>query len=71
MSEAMKTIVANYVQLGDAAALEEIKAHRGRLLMDMRFSRNAAFDPSAVIASLEGEIALIDAGLAKLGDRPD
>lgn len=71
MSEAMKTIVANYVKLGDAGALEDIKAHRGRLLMDMRFSRNEAFDPSAVVASLEAEIALIDAGLAQLGGRPD
>jgi hypothetical protein len=69
MSEAMKMIVANYVQLDDAAALEDIKAHRARLLMEMRFSRHAAFDPSWVIASLEIEIALVNAGLAAIADR--
>ena len=45
--------------------LEDMKAHRHRLVSELK-SRNGAFDLSSQIKLLEDDIAVIDAGLAKL-----
>jgi hypothetical protein len=70
MSEAMETIVGNYVRLGDSNALNELRAHREKLLMDMRICKNDAFDTSFVTNVLEAEIAIIDVGLASFDQPP-
>jgi hypothetical protein len=66
MSEALAMIVKNYVHLGDRNALNDMRAHRAKLLTDMRLNRNDAFDASFYTNTLEAEIATIDGGLARL-----
>ena len=65
MSEAMRLIVDGYVKLRDHKALEDQKAHRHRLANELK-SLNGPLDLTSVIKQLEEEIAVIDAGLAKL-----
>jgi hypothetical protein len=65
MSEAIGLIVNGYVKLGGRKALEDLKAHRCRLASELK-SINGALDLSSSINQLEKEIAVIDAGLAKL-----
>lgn len=67
MTQAMKNIVESYVRLGDRQALNDLKAHRAKLLMNMRI---AASDFNQVSNVLEGEIATIDDGLARLAAKP-
>jgi hypothetical protein len=70
MSEAMEIIVGNYVRLGDSNALNELRAHREKLLMDMIICKNDAFDTSFVTNVLEAEIAIVDVGLANFDQPP-
>jgi hypothetical protein len=65
MSEAIELIVAAYVKLRNRKALEEIKAHRYYWATELK-SKNCAFDLSYSIKILDNDIAIIDAGLAKL-----
>lgn len=65
MSEAIDRIVGAYVKLGNRKALEEMKAHRYCLATELK-SNNGTFDLSYSIKILENDIAIIDAGLAKL-----
>jgi hypothetical protein len=51
--------------LRDHKALEDQKAHRHRLANELK-SLNGPLDLTSVIKQLEEEIAVIDAGLAKL-----
>lgn len=65
MSEAIKLIVDGYVKLRGRKALEDLKAHRHRLASELK-SLNGLLDLSSSIKQLEEEIAVINAGLAKL-----
>lgn len=65
MSEAIERIVDLYVKSKGRKALEDLKAHRLRLATELK-SINGALDLSSSIKQLEKEIAVIDAGLAKL-----
>lgn len=61
---AREIIVGNYVRLGDSNALNELRVHREKLLLDIIIFKNDAFDTSFVTNVLEAEIAIIDVGLA-------
>ena len=65
MSEAIERIVGAYVELRNRKALEDMRAHRHRLVTEIK-SMNISLDLSPPIKQLETDIAVIDAGLAKL-----
>jgi len=65
MSEAMERIVDAYVKLRNRKALEDMKDHRQRLVTEIK-SLHGVIDVRLSIRQLEDEIAVIDAGLAKL-----
>jgi hypothetical protein len=62
---AIERMVRAYVELRNRKELENMKAHRHRLVTDLK-SRKGAVDLSSQIRLLEDDIAVIDAGLAKL-----
>jgi hypothetical protein len=64
MSEAIERIVSAYVKLRDEKTLEEMKAHRHRLVTELKSL--TVLDVSSSIKLLEGDMAVIDAGLAEL-----
>ena len=64
---AIRTIVDVHVRYGNRRALEELRAHRGRLITGLKaFGRQRPYDTRKPIAQIEDEIAVIEAGLAKL-----
>jgi hypothetical protein len=65
MSEAIERIVGLYVKLRNRKALEDLQAHRCRLTNELK-SINGTLDLSSSIKQLDDEIAVIDAGLARL-----
>ena len=65
MSEAMERIGDAYVKLRNRKALEDMKAHRYRLVAEIK-SVCGVIDASSLIKQLEEDIAVIDTGLAKL-----
>ena len=66
MSEAIERIVGAYVKLENRKALEDMKAHRQHLVTEIKSFRGV-IDVTSSVRQLEDEIAIIDAGLAKLG----
>jgi hypothetical protein len=65
MSEAIERIVGAYIKLRNQKALEDMKVHRRRLADELK-SINGTLDLSSSIKQIEDEIAIIDAGLARL-----
>jgi len=65
MQPAIRSIVDTYVRYGNRGALDDLMAHRRRLIAGLR-GRTGTYDTSKPIAQMEDEIAVIDAGLAKL-----
>jgi hypothetical protein len=65
MQPAIRSIVDIYVRLGNRKALDDLRASRERLIAGLK-TLGGGYDPSKVIAQFADEIALIDAGLAKL-----
>jgi hypothetical protein len=65
MEPAIRTIVDTYVRLGNRRALDDLRASRKRLIAGL-MTLGGGYDPSKVIAQFADEIALIEAGLAKL-----
>ena len=63
---AIRTIVDVHVRYGNRRALEDLWAHRGRLLASLIRTLGGPYDVRKPIAQIEDEIAIIDAGLAKL-----
>ena len=61
----MERIVNAYVELRSQKALEDMKAHRHRLVTELK-SMKGVFDLSSPIKQLEDDMAVIDAGLAQL-----
>jgi len=66
MSAAMTQIVDGYVKLKDRRPLEELHDHRHKLVSKLR-SLEGAFDPASAIKQNQNELAIIEAGLARLG----
>ena len=64
MEPAIRKIVDTYVRFGKRRALDDPRAHRVQLIADLK--KLAGYDTSKPIAQVEDEIAVIDAGLAKL-----
>jgi hypothetical protein len=62
---AIERMVRAYVELRNRKELEIMKAHRHRLITELE-SLKGADDLSSQIKLLEDDIAVIDAGLAKL-----
>jgi len=65
MSEAVELIVNGYVKLNGRKELEDMTDRRRRLANELKLS-DGVIDLSSSIKGLEDEIAVIDAGLAKL-----
>jgi len=63
--EPIQSIVAAYVRLRNRKALDDLRAHWGRLTAELK-SLPGPYDASKVIAQLDNEIAIIDAGLSLL-----
>ncbi|MCA6124194.1 hypothetical protein J6500_20190 [Bradyrhizobium sp. WSM 1704] len=63
--KAIEQIIAGYVSLKDRRALENIRDHRRRLLQETLMRSGAGFHPSTVIDTLQEEVDLIEAALAR------
>ena len=71
MPNAIEQIVDAYVRLKNRRGLDELMMHRQRLAVDLK-SRSGRFDFSLPIGKIEEEIAVIEAGLARLAaDAPE
>jgi hypothetical protein len=64
VSEAMQNIVDAYVKLGNAKALEDLRAHRQGLVIAVDGKKD--FNFNSMLEQLKDEIDRIDSGLAKL-----
>jgi capsule polysaccharide export protein KpsE/RkpR len=64
MSNAVQKTVDTYVQLNDSRALGDLRRYRQELAVLL--NAQTGLDFSLLIAQIEGEIAVIDAGLDRL-----
>ncbi|MBR1086184.1 hypothetical protein JQ621_01700 [Bradyrhizobium manausense] len=72
MSNAIAQIVDAYVRLKNRRGLDELMMHRQRLAVDLKSRASGSFDFSLSIDKIDEEIAIIEAGLARLAaDAPD
>jgi len=70
MSKAIEHIVAGYSTLKNRKALEEIRDHRRRLLMENRMSAAASgFNLDRITSDLQEEIGIVEAALSKFQDQ--
>jgi hypothetical protein len=70
MEPAIRNIVDVYVRYGNRRALEDLLAHRKRLIVGLK-GLAFNYDTSKPVAQCEEEVALIEAGLVKLNtERP-
>lgn len=71
MPSAIEQIVDAHVRLKNRRGLDELMMHRQRLAVDLK-SRSGAYDYSLLIGKIDEEIAIIEAGLARLvADAPE
>ena len=66
MSLAMTQIVDANVKLKDRRALEELQVHRQKLIKGLQ-SFDGPFDPASTLKQNKDELAIIEAGIARLG----
>jgi hypothetical protein len=67
MTTAIEQIVVGYVRLKDRRTLEQLRAHRQSLVIDLNKVRSdSSFDLSRPIRNLVEDIAAIDAGIEQL-----
>lgn len=64
MPSAIEQIVETYVRLKNRRALEGLMMHRQRLAVDLK--GRSGYDFSSPIQQIDEEIAVIEAGLARL-----
>jgi hypothetical protein len=64
MAAAIDLIVAAYVRVGDRQALVSLLEHRRRLAEDLR--GRTGYDFSIPLNAVEGEMVVIEAGIAGL-----
>ena len=62
----IQRIVDVYVRYGNRKALDNLRAHRGGLIRELWAIMSGPYDVSSAIVELENDIAVIEAGLAKL-----
>lgn len=71
MPSTIEQIVDAYVRLKNRRGLDELMMHRQRLAVDLK-SRSGNYDYSLLIGKIDEEIAIIEAGLARLAaDAPE
>ena len=69
MSEAMERIVSALVRLKDREALEKLRDHRQRLVIDLnRLRLDLNFDTSLPLRNMVNDLAAIDAGFDQLSE---
>jgi hypothetical protein len=66
MSEAIKLIVDGYTTLKNRTALEDLRAHRQRLLKQLQEQPKGWVDTSHVIEQFDQELRVIESGISKL-----
>ena len=66
MTKAIENIVAGYVTLKNRQALEEIRAHRQRLLQNSRMHAGSWVSVESLTSALQEEISIVDAALKGL-----
>jgi hypothetical protein len=66
MSLPMEQIVSGYVRLRNRSALEELKAHRQKLMADLERARSLNFDTTLPLQSVTEDLTAIDAGFEQL-----
>jgi hypothetical protein len=65
MEPAIRSIVDVHVRFRNRRALDELRAHRRKLIAELRLLAGG-YDISKPIAQMQDEIAIIEAGLSKL-----
>jgi hypothetical protein len=65
MKKAIEQIVDAYVRLNNLQGLDDLRAHRQTLAMNLQ-ARTPAYDFSLPLLQVEEEIAIIEAGSARL-----
>jgi hypothetical protein len=65
MVPAIRSIVDLHVRFRNRRALDELRTHRRRLIAELRLLAGG-YDISKPITQMQDEIAIIEAGLAKL-----
>ena len=66
MSEAIENIVSQYVRLKDRVALERMREHRNKLLLDYRIQAAQGFRVPALETALQDDVNALDEGLSRL-----
>jgi hypothetical protein len=66
MSEAIKLIVDGYTTLKNRTALEDLRAHRQRLLKQLQAQPKGWVDTSHMIEQFDQELQVIESGISKL-----
>lgn len=64
MEKAIERIVDAYVRLNNRRALEDLMMHRQKIAVDLAGRRDCDF--SLPLGQIDGEIAVIEAGLQRL-----
>ena len=64
MASAIELIVSGYTKLGDRQSLENLRAHRRHLAVDLKAM--TGFDGGSAVALVERDIVAIEAGLQAL-----
>jgi thioester reductase-like protein len=71
MSEAMERIVDTFVRLRNRAALEKLRDHHHRLVVDLnRLRSDLNYNSSQSLRVMVDDLAEIDAGLERLDEAP-
>ena len=68
MQPPIQSIVAAYVRHGNRKALDQMLAHRGKLIAGLWTVMSGPYDVSGAIAEIENDIAVIEAGLMRLSN---
>jgi len=67
LSNLIEHIVTGYLKLNNRKALEEIRDHRRRLLMENRMSAaSSGFNSDRITTDLQEEISIVEAALSRL-----
>jgi hypothetical protein len=67
MSKAIELIVRVYVRHQNQRALEDLRKHRQKLALELRARARPGYDFSLPVGQINQEIAVIEAGLERLG----
>lgn len=68
MPSSTEMIVAGYVKLKNRRALEDLRAHRHKLLADLHAI--SGINPANVVQVVQDELSIIEAGLEELKPPP-